>query len=729
MEGAKEGMDAKDGTKKIVDRIIRQADQERDQREKAIRDLLFVDAEDGQWEEHAKHKRADRPRYTIDRISGPIDQIIGNQRQTKLSIKTFPLKDGTKEISETLNGLIRSIENLSNADNIYDNAFTETVKCGYGGWRVLTEYEPDDPFVQHIVLKQVNSAASSMFFGASDEYSCKDSNWAALLYEMDLEEYKETYPNATVTTFPQERYAWAYNCGWIKRDTIVVAEYWEKIPTKKNIGKLSDGRIIDLDEEGKVLDELAQREITVVDQKEVDSHKIQMTKVSAAEELEPAKEWAGKYIPLIPLFGKTSVIEGKKFVRGIVRKAKDAQRIYNYTSSQKVEAAALSPKDPFMATPTMVAKYKHQWETFNVKAVPILLYDADPQIPGGRPERAGSPTIQQALIEQTSQAAQDIYATTGIEPASLGSVPTLKSGKAINAEQQMGDRGSYVFQNNLEKSLQYTGEILVDLIPKIYDSERVIKVLGETGQEEDAVINQTVIDEETLEPVIVNDLSLGSYGVVVRTGPTTPTKRLETVEQLTMLVEGDPEAKLLFGDLMLDNMDINGAEEMKERVRKIQIDRNMVKPSEEEIKKYGLDKQPPPDPMNEALVENVRMQTESALADIRNKDADTQKKLYEAQAQSVKALESIVEALAKKVESFGVVTTEDKQIYDGQVAEVADAQMDTLKTNELGGSMSIDMKEQQAQQEIMQELAEREGPTGPVGPRPAPQLPEGFQQQ
>ena len=149
--------------------------------------------------------------------------------------------------------------------------------------------------------------------------------------------------------------------------------------------------------------------------------------------------------------------------------------------------------------------------------------------------------------------------------------------------------------------------------------------------------------------------------------------------------------------------------------------------SEEEIKEFKLDEQPPPDPMQEALVENVIMQTEQLIADIRNKDADTQNKLYKTLDESISSLETIIKSLAEKVEAGAPITPEEQDILEAQVAVVGDAQIDTLEKNELAGSKSIDMKNAE-QQEAIEPQYQPEGPSGPVGPRPGPQLPDGVEQ-
>lgn len=675
-----------------------------EQRSLAIQDMLFVNAEDGQWDEDAIEKRANRPRYTIDRVSPALDQIEGDQRQTSKGINVAPETNGTKEVAEILTGLIRSVEKQSHAQSVYDNAFSEAVQGGYGGWRITTDYGNDETFEQVIYIKSIRSAASSLFFDPNAvEYDKRDAEWAFLVSKMSLDSFEVKYPDASVTDFTTEQYAG--NKTWFGAEGILIAEYWYKKKVKKKIGLLSDGQVIDLEEEKDVLDELAKSGITVKQEREIDSHKVYRRVMNGAEWLTEPEEWNGKFIPLVPMFGKTMQVEDAFFCRGIVRKAKDPQRIYNYSISSAIETTALSPKDPYWYDPLQAAGHEQKWKSFPTKNTPFLPFNSTPEIlGGGPPQRTGAPALQEALVTQIQQAGMDIYATTGIEPASLGNVPHLKSGKAIQAEQAMGDRGSYIFQSNLEKSMQYTGEILVDLIPRIYDTERVVKILGEDDKAEDVTINaparnkinMPIIDEQTGEQVIVNDLSLGSYSVTIKSGPSFATKRDETASQLITLTGGlQEDLKLLFADLIIDNLDLNKGVEAKKRIRKIMIDKGLTEPSEEEIKEYKLNQQRP-DPMNQAMIENLKSQTEKnqvaiekLISEIKNKDADTESKTIKAQKDSVEALEAIMKVLIEKQESGLPVTMDDLEVLRGQQAIVQEIQEDVLSGGELAGSAPL----------------------------------------
>ena len=686
-----------DEIQKVLDEFDRCRQADRDQRELAVEDAVFINS-DSQWSEDAVEKRKDRPRYTIDRISGALDQIIGTQRQIRTGIKTIPGTDGQEKIAEVYTGLIRSVEKLSKAQNAYDNAFDEALTGGYGGWRILTDYESDNTFDQVIRLKPIRSAATSLYFDPeAEEYDKRDAQRAFLATKIPLKKFQETWPNRIPADLPVDSYT-AQQRDWIGSEGVRIAEYWYKKPVTRKLGLLSDRRVIDLEEEADVLDELALAGITVEQTREIESYQVEMRVISGMGFLTDPQPWAGKYIPLVPLYGRVAYVNGRIYVRGKVRKAKDPQRIYNYATSAAIEATALTPKDPIWITPSQAAGHETALRNFPTQNSPFMLYNPDPLAPGA-PTRGGAPQLQQALLQQVTQASTDIHATTGLEPASLGNVPELKSGRAIEAQQAMGDRGSFIYEDNLAKSKEYTGEILVDLIPRVYDTERVVKIMGPDESLIDVQINQPVFDQQTGKEVLVNDLSQGSYHVEVTIGPTYASKRMETVTQLTQLASNSPVIQDRAMDLIIDNMDLNKKDEIKRRLRKYMIDQGFVEPTAEEIEEYGLDQETPPSPMDQAIIDNLKaqneklmVQVEQVISEIRNKDADTQAKIIKAQKDSVAALTNMIGAFIKKMEAGLPISPDDVDTIQGQQALVQETQEDVLLGQEIAGSPPLPMK-------------------------------------
>jgi hypothetical protein len=671
---------------------------ERDQRRLAVEDARFANAEDGQWDDISSDNRRDRPRFQINRISPVIDQLVGDQRQNRIGIKVIPQQEGTREIAEVIQGMVRSIEQQSAASDVYDLAFEEQITTGYGCWEIVSEYI-EDSFEQELKIKPINSAATAVFFDPSArEYTKSDAKYAFKEVFLDDETFEELYPNANPVSFEEEDFSeGTQNNQWRQKDGIRVAEYWYKEPYMKKLALMESGITIDYDEDGAAAEEMGD---SVVELREVESHQVKMIITNGEEILEGPYEWPGKNIPLIPVYGKETYVQDAKFTRGIVRFSKDPQRALNFAFSMILEAVSLAPKDPYIATTKNIAGYEDIWKTLNTVRPPVIPYTPDPINKGAPPSRAGAPAVQESLLSVMEQAKRGMHAVTGMEASSMGENVGLKSGKAIQAEQAKGDRGSYRYQSNLEKSLTYSGEQLIDLIPKFYDTDRIVRILGPEEKDEQVRINMTVVMADG-EEVIINDLSMGRYGVLAVPGPAFATQQQETVAQLTTLAGENPMVAELAFDLIIKNMNLQGKEELLERVEKRMIEQKIIDPTEEQIKKYKLDQPKPPDPTQEALRKDVEATTQQRLADMdktqaetalvvekaRNTAADTEKKVMDAVATSLAGVESTVAAMVAKIEAAIPVTQNDTQLVEGQQALALDSIGDAIDGAEIAGSM------------------------------------------
>jgi hypothetical protein len=640
---------------------------ERDQRKLAVEDIKFAQTEDGQWDDGAKEKRKNRPRFTINRVAGAVDQIIGDQRQNRTNIKIRPVSGGATEgVAKTITGLIRNIESDSKASNAYDTAFDEVVNGGFGGWRVVTEFSDDDSFEQDIKIKPLNTATTSLWFDdAAIEYDKHDAMFAFVTVDMPKDEHGERFPNSPMSEWSQEQYNTSACNDWFGDNSVRVAEYWVKTPVTKNIALLSDGRVIDSDEEKSVLDELAAQGVTVKKTRQVKTRKIEMYLMDGSGILEGPKAWAGKFIPLIPVYGRQAHIESQTYTRGIVRFAKDANRIYNYETSSVVETNALTPKDPLWYTPEQAKGHEAKYRNFATQNSPFMPYNPDSKTGGGPPVRGGAPAVQAASLQTLQQVSMDLYHVTGMQPPSIGVNPELKSGKAIIAQERQGDRGSFIFTDNLTKSINYCGEMLIDLIPRIYDTARQVRIMqqdGETESVEINTVNQEVIDQQTGKPVLVNDLSIGKYDIVTETGPAFATQRQESAQQILDLISNSPQFEALAMDLVAKDLPILETKELTKRVRKLMIQQGTIEPTDQEIQDLGLGQPQQPDPQQQAITENIQIQTQDLISKIEERDAKTLQTQVETQQATIEAYEKLIDTFKTQVEAGIPLTQKDRSI-------------------------------------------------------------------
>jgi hypothetical protein len=219
----------------------------------------------------------------------------------------------------------------------------------------------------------------------------------------------------------------------------------------------------------------------------------------------------------------------------------------------------------------------------------VLLFNPDPEAPGGRPTRENPPDFPTSLANAQALDSDDIKAVTGIYDASLGARSNETSGRAIMARQREADVGTFDYVDNLSRAMKYQGEILVDLIPKVYDTERAIRILGEDGAEDYVKLNAEVYDTQTGRMVRVNDLSAAKFDVAITVGPSYTTQRMEQAEILMQLAQ-NPAIGPMVADLIVKSLDLPGAEEVENRLRKTLLAQGIIDPDPER------GEQPPPPP-------------------------------------------------------------------------------------------------------------------------------------
>ena len=610
---AKPDRKSQDVVKEARDRIQQAWDFDRDNRREAATDLAFTAGD--QWPAKVRQEReADgRPMLTLNRLPQFVRQVTNDIRQADLAIKTSPV-DGNSDpkLSDIYNGIIRQIQYQSSAVHVYANTAEHQVICGIGWFRITTDYTDDTTFEQEIRIKQIANPLSVFCDPGAVEIDRSDANWMAVTSEIPIESFKEQHPDAATEGMDtQTDHQSALH--WATSETVRVAEYWKKVPVKKTLVETPQGEAIDVTDMKPDM-----RRMLGVDklkQRIVNTHRVEMYLVSGAEVLSGPHKWAGKFIPLVPIIGTEIALENSVYRFGMVRFARDAQQLYNFYRTASAESIALSPKAPFLVTPKMIANHLPAWQTANTKNRPFLPYDPDPEAPGAMPKREHPPEMPAALMQEASLAAEDLKSTTGIHDASLGAKSNETSGRAIFARQREGDTANYHFSDNLERALHYAGRILIDLIPKVYDSQRVIRIMGEDDSEDFVPINHVMYSADGT-PQMVNDLSTARFDVRVTIGPSYSTKRMETAASLMEFLKAIPNAAPLISDLIAKSLDFPGADEVAKRLKNTIPPNILVDPEDPESQPP-----PPPDPMADPVVRS----------EVELKQAQTAKLMAEAQ--------------------------------------------------------------------------------------------------
>ena len=579
---------------------------ENTQRNLAVDDFKFIWVAGSQWDNHFGQMRGTRPKYEFNKLRQAVKQVVNDMRMNTPSIKVRANEDGDVEVAEIRQGLIRNIESQSRADEAYDWGGLYAVSCGFGAWRVKTEYVGDDTFDQEIRIERIHNPFSVRFDPSAKALDRSDARYAFVEDAMPTSEFKRRFPKAEISSFDS---AMTSDCrDWYNEKEVRVAEYWKKEPVTKEILLLSDGRVVDaegFDEDAAANPPVGEdgmpvvEPVTVANRRPVETHKVTMEIVSGKETLEGPFEWPGRYIPLVPVWGDIVHIDGRDQWSGMARSAKDAQILYNAERSNFAEVVATQPSAPFMYTQKQIEGYEREWRDLAVDNAPGLPYNPDPNAPGVMPQRVLPPQMSPGYMAALQLSADDIKGVTGIYDASLGARSNETSGRAIMARKQEGDIANYDYQDNVARAILYTGIIINDLIPHIYDTERQARILGEDGSTDYVTINQPVWNEVEQTWDTVNDIRVGKYDITISTGPSYTTQRMETLDAMMQLAQSQGPMAMLAQYGVLKNMDTPGMDEVREAMRKLLVGQGLLEPSDEDQPPAP----PPPNPKDVAEAE------------------------------------------------------------------------------------------------------------------------------
>lgn len=553
--------------RKARERFLIASDAESDIREKALEDLKFRVGD--QWPDEIKRQRYQdqRPCLTINQIPQFVRQITNDQRQNRPSIQINPVGDGSDEdTAEVLEGMVRHIQYESGADAAYDTAFQAAVTSSFGYFRINTAYTDPLSFDQDIKILRIKNAFSVYFDPTCKEPDYSDARFAFVVEKLSKEEFKEQYPNAELTAMD----SWtSTGDGWLDASECRVAEYFYREATVSKIVQLSDGSVV----RKKDLPAALPEGVTVLKERNTEEFAVKWIKMNGQEMLEET-DWPGKWIPIIPVLGDELDVDGERVIEGIVRQAKDPQRQYNFMSSATTETIALAPKAPFIGAVGQFENFENDWQRANISNQPFLQYN--PISLNGQP--APPPTRQtfepaiQATTNAMMQSSQDLKAVTGIYQAALGAQGNETSGKGILARQQQSHGANFHFVDNLSRSLRHAGRIILDLIPKIYDTERMMRIIGEDGMQSMVQLSPGAAAKQQAMGQAVQksfDVTVGKYDVTVSTGPSYQTKRQEAVASQMQLVSSFPAIMPVAGDIMVRNMDWPGSQDIADRMQKM----------------------------------------------------------------------------------------------------------------------------------------------------------------
>jgi hypothetical protein len=577
-------------------------------RAEALQDVRFAAGD--QWPVEIQNSRnlESRPCLTINKIDAYIRQVTNQQRMQRPRIKVHPVNNlADYKIAQVIEGITRHIETNSNADTAYDTAFDYAVRMGWGYWRINYKYVSESSFDQEIYIDAIDNPFTVYFDPNSIRPDGSDAERCLITTVLDKKIFREMYPDADDGANFQPRSTGDDTASWITKEDIRIAEYFYVEREKARLFLLSDGTSAFADSES-FFERVEAAGLEVIDERDSYRRAVKWCKMTAMEVLEE-KTWAGKYIPIVPCYGAQVIVDDKRKKYGLVRFAKDPQRMYNFWRTSMTESVALAPKAKWLLAEGQDEGHENEWALANIKSSPVLRYkQKDIEGVGAPvPQRIQPEPPPTGIMEAAGAISADLQMVLGIlDPNQLPSGNI--SGKALQGQQNQVDLSNFHFYDNMTRSIKHTGKIILDLIPKIYDTQRVMRIIGSDGQPD-----MTVINEQSAIGEVLNDVTVGEYDVVMDTGPGFQSRRQQAVESMMPLLTGNAELFNIAGDLVFRNMDFPGADVIADRLAALnpmaQIDEKSDIPPEIQMRLAQSQK----------AIEELQQQLQAAGLEINNR--------------------------------------------------------------------------------------------------------------
>jgi len=592
-------------------------------------DLKFANADSNnmfQWDNWVVGDRIvnNRPCLTINKTQQHNLQIINDGKQNKPGVNIRPVGDTASfEAAQVFQEVVRHIEYISSAENVYDNASVFQINAGWGYWRIMVEPISSMSFDHEIYIRRIKDPRNVYLDPYINEVDGSDAKWGFIYDNIPKDLYQAENPE-----FQDVGGAIVFNNmsdGWYQKDTIRVAEYYRVSQKKETLvgfnmpttGEQIVAYMSDLPQEAKdIFNEIKKQEKGLKEsersykERKVTKNNVEWFKIAGNVIIDRAP-WLGETVPIVRLVGTETVIDGIWDCKGHTRALLDPQRIYNVNSSANVEFGALQTKVPWLAPGQAIEGYEEYWRTANTTNHSFLPWNHvdDEGNPIPPPQRPAPPAASPAYVEQMKIAQEEMMMVSGQYQAQMGENENAKSGVAINARQRQGDRATYHFIDNQAIAIRRTGKILIDLIPKVYDTQRIIRIEAKDGTIMNVTIdpnaeapftklppdqnNQPEMDNQQQIVHVIFNPNMGTYDVQSDTGPSFATRRQEAFNALTQIAAQNKEFMNIGGDLLWKVADFPEAQELARRWRKI-IPPNILgdapNPQQEQMMHQAADK-------------------------------------------------------------------------------------------------------------------------------------------
>lgn len=625
---------------------------DKENREEALLDAKFVAGR--QWDENVYQNRIqnNKPALTVNRLPAFVAQVVGNARLNETDIKIIPDHTGDKEVAKVREGLIRNIQKSSNAKRAFDAAFQNCVIGGLGNFKVVLDYASDDVFEQDIRFEPIYDDQAVAWDHVSVDPTGADARHVTVCDRMPHAQFKKAFPDIEMTDFSSDEpdYSQLYADGWWSKDSVRIAEFYRVRSRKRVLALTVDNKTIDVTDlpTEEYIQTVATRPDGSPIMREARVKYVEMYVVCGTALLEGPYELPIKRVPVFRVPGWEINTGTYKTRFGLVRWLRDPQRLHNYWRSIIAEKLMLTPKSIWLAGKTAISGYEDAFRRAHLSNDPLLTYNDEAGTP---PQFVPPAQMESALIQEAGIAAQDIKDVSNLHEASLGQTSNEVSGKAIMARQRVGELGSAIYQDNMNMAKEEAGRVVNDLIPFVYDTPRVVKVLGA----DDDINFEFVKINYSGDPESV-DLTVGKYNVTVTTGPSYATKRIEAAESMMAAVNAMPDAFGVAADLIAEAQDWPKADKIAARLRK------RMGPDAVDEEDLTPEQQAAMQAQAQAAQEAAEIEKAGAIAEIEAKRAEAQLKLAQAEEAQARAAATLADIDRKDVEVEAAVDKTQAEI-------------------------------------------------------------------
>lgn len=594
-----------------------------------------------QWQGNIGRQYENRPRYEINKLQSSINRIFSEYRNNRISVDFRPEGEAADDLAEKLDGMYRSDEYYSNAQEAYDAAFDEGVAGGMGAWRISDRYEDEyseDDERQRICIEPIFDADSSVYFDIDAKRQDKaDAKCCWVICSYAREAYVGNYGDdsfeiegkkvrrSEVTSMPNGN-AKLNQFDWFTPDVIYVSEYYEVEQKSETLHIFvlpatgEEKKVWDKDYDEQVEELLAQG-YEEARTKKVKRKKVHKYLMDGARIIEDCGYIAGTEIPVVPMYGKRLFVDNVERFQGHVTNAKDMQRLYNMLVSWLAELAAKgNVRKPIFAPEQMPPPIAALWAEDNIKQFPYLLAmpikDAQGNIVQAGPSAyVEPPEVPQALASLIQLLGADMQQILGGQEATEKVVSNVAH-KALQLIQNNLDMQTFIYMDNMAKAMRRSGEIWYSKAKDLYvEEERKMRTISVDGQEDFVELNRPIQGKDG-EVAYENDLTQGKYGVWVDVGPSFANRRDATIQALVQMLQfvgNDQETANAVSGMILKNLDGEGISELQDWVRRRLVQGGVVKPTDEEAQEMEAAAQNQQPDANTVFLQNAA-QKEAALA-------------------------------------------------------------------------------------------------------------------